>query len=246
MDVIPAIDLRNGRCVRLLKGEFDRETVYSDDPQAVLSDFEKLACSRLHLVDLDGARSGEQQNRALVQRIVADSKLAIQLGGGIRDATVLEGWIEVGIHRAVIGSVAALEPALVTEWLQEFGTDRLVLALDCRCDENGVPWLTTHGWTQATSLCLWDSIEHYAGIGARHFLCTDVSRDGAATGPSLSLYRETLARFPGIALQASGGVRNLDDLESLRDLGAAAAITGRALLDGSLLPGEVKSFQQNA
>lgn len=246
MKVIPAIDLKNGSCVRLLQGDFARETHYHDDPAQIAQRYADLACTDLHLVDLDGAQSGTQTNRRLVQQIVAASPLAVQVGGGIRDRESLRQWFVAGASRVVIGSLAVTEPATVSAWLDEFGAARIVLALDCRCDHSGTPWLTTHGWTRTSSMTLWDCIENYGAKNVQHVLCTDVSRDGAMTGPSLSLYQDFIARFPGISLQASGGVRHLQDLQALRGIGAMAAITGRALLDGCITQAEVASFQQNA
>ncbi|MCB1845279.1 MAG: 1-(5-phosphoribosyl)-5-[(5-phosphoribosylamino)methylideneamino] imidazole-4-carboxamide isomerase, partial [Halioglobus sp.] len=200
----------------------------------------------LHVVDLDGAQSGRQVNRECVRQLVNDSGLKVQLGGGVRDIETVIAWLEAGVQRLVIGSLAVTEPDTVMNWMHEFGADRFVLALDCRCDESAVPWLATHGWVRQSSVTLWDSIARYDEVGLRHVLCTDVSRDGAMSGPSLVLYREFRQRFPGLALQASGGVRNIGDLDSLRELGASAAITGRALLDGCISAQEISSFRQNA
>lgn len=246
MNVIPAIDLRAGRCVRLLQGDFERETHYHDDPATIAGAYQEMACTDLHLVDLDGARDGKPGNRELVERIVATSSLAIQLGGGIRSREALQNWYQHGVRRAVIGSLAVTEPGRVVDWVSEFGADRFVLALDCRCDDSGTPWLTTHGWTRQAGITLWECFERYWQCGVRQLLCTDVARDGAMSGPALALYQTVIARFPGIALQASGGVRNVQDLQDLRALGADAAIVGRALLDGCLTPAEVASFQQSA
>lgn len=249
MNVIPAIDLRGGRCVRLLRGEFDAETEYHNDPAAIAAlarDYGTLGVRHLHLVDLDGARGDGQVNRSLVERLTSESALRVQLGGGIRDQATLQSWFESGVDRCVIGSLAVTDQALVSGWLADAGADRIVLALDVRIDADGMPWVTTHGWQETSGTSLWDCIESYRSAGLRHVLCTDVSRDGAMSGPNLELYAEIVQRYPEIALQASGGVRNLSDLEALRAAGAAAAITGRALLDGSLTQAEVAAFQRDA
>ena len=249
MNVIPAIDLRGGRCVRLLRGEFDQETEYHSDPAAIAAlarDYGALGVQHLHLVDLDGARGDGQVNRALVETITEESSLRVQLGGGIREEATLNAWFDVGVDRCVIGSRAITHRALVRGWLENAGPERVVLALDVRIDADGIPWVTTHGWQETSVTSLWDCIESYLSVGMRHVLCTDVSRDGAMSGPNLELYAEIVQRFPDIALQASGGVRNLADLKALRETGAAAAITGRALLDGALTPAEVAAFQQDA
>jgi len=244
--IIPAIDLRGGRCVRLYQGAFDRETLYSDDPQAVAEGFEDMGFRNLHLVDLDGARSGTQQHQDLVRAIARETRLEVQLGGGIRDRASVEAWLEAGVTRCVIGSIAIDDPATVAAWMDEFGADRIVLALDVRIDEHGAPLLATHGWTRTTGNRLWDYVDEIRSRGLRHVLCTDVGRDGAMAGPNLDLYREFCARYPDIRLQASGGVRHVGDLVTLRSIGADAAITGKALLDGKITRQEIESFLRGA
>lgn len=246
MNVIPAIDMRNGRCVRLYQGDFDRETEYGDDPVAVARRFETLGCSQLHVVDLDGARSGEQHNRTLVRQIAAETGFDVQVGGGIRDVGTLAGWLDVGVHRCVVGSIAIEQPDTVIEWLRRYGSERIVLALDVRIDDAGVPNLATHGWTRNAGIVLWACVDDYLQAGLRHVLCTDIGRDGAMSGPNLALYGEFVTRYPHIELQASGGVRNIRDLEQLRACGASAAITGRALLDGKINKEELASFLRDA
>ncbi len=246
MKIIPAIDLKDGKCVRLFKGEFDQTTEYSNDPVAVARRFSALDVQDLHIVDLDGARSGEQANRAIVSAIASETGLDVQLGGGIRDRDAVEGWLNQGVTRCVIGSMAITESGVVSEWLREFGPDRLVLALDVRLQADATPMLTTHGWTRDSGLSLWDCIDHYEDAGIKHVLCTDVSRDGAMAGPNVALYEETLRRYPHLALQASGGVRHIGDLEELRSHGVPAAISGRALLDGEITTTEVATFRQSA
>lgn len=246
MNVIPAIDLRGGRCVRLYQGEFDRETEYSSDPVAVADRFAGLGVAHLHIVDLDGARSGTQQNQEIVNAIAQRSSLSIQLGGGIRDYDNVAQWLEAGVDRCVVGSMAVTDAATVKDWLGQFGANRIVLALDVRIDESGTPRLSTHGWERLSDLSLWDCVDDYLASGLQHVLCTDVSRDGALSGPNIALYEKFTRRFDTVALQASGGVRDLDDLHALRDAGAAAAITGRALLDGKLGEAEIRSFLPDA
>jgi len=246
MKVIPAIDLKNGKCVRLYKGDFEKTTEYSDDPAAVARQFAELRAHDLHIVDLDGARSGAQDNRGIVATIAAETDMSVQLGGGIRDRDTLTEWLDAGVSRCVIGSLAITEPDAVKSWLVRFGGDRIVLALDVNVDEHGVPVIMTHGWTRNSSTTVYECIDDFRDLGLRHVLCTDVSRDGAMEGPNFELYAGILAEFPDLLLQASGGVRNAQDLEALRNLGLPAAITGRALLDGKISAAEMASFQQNA
>lgn len=246
MRIIPAIDLKDARCVRLFKGDFERTTEYSNDPAAVGRRFSALDVEDLHIVDLDGARSGTQRNAGIVAGIARESGLQIQLGGGIRSREDLAHWLRNGVTRCVVGSIAITDPGRVREWLAEFGGDRIVLALDVKLDDVGTPFLTTHGWTEDSGLSLWDCLDTYGDAGAVHVLCTDVSRDGAMSGPNVALYADILQRHNGLELQASGGVRHIADLERLRELGLPAAITGRALLDGAITAGEVASFRQSA
>jgi len=246
MRVIPAIDLKDGKCVRLLKGDFEQTTEYSNYPAEIGQRFSALAVDDLHIVDLDGARTGAQQNHSIVSEIISQSGLAVQLGGGIRERDDVARWLDAGVTRCVVGSVAIKQPEAVQQWLREFGADAVVLALDIKLNESAVPMLTTHGWTEDTCTSLWECIENYRRFGVRHVLCTDVARDGAMTGPNIALYSDILARYPDLELQASGGVRNIDDLQKLRDLGIPAAITGRALLDGAITATEVASFRRSA
>lgn len=246
MKIIPAVDLKNGKCVRLFKGDFAKTTEYSNDPVSVARRFSELDVRDLHIVDLDGARSGEQLNKGIVRSIADLSGLDIQLGGGIRDTSAVADWLSNGVKRCVIGSMAITDVATVREWVLEFGGDHLVLALDVNLRDDNTPMLTTHGWTRDAGLSLWDCIDAYGDAGIQHVLCTDVSRDGAMTGPNLKLYAEILQRYPGLSLQASGGVRDIGDLKALRARDVPAAITGRALLDGAISAAEVSSFRQSA
>ncbi len=245
MRVIPAIDLKAGRCVRLFKGDFEQATEYSDDPVAVARGFAALEVADLHVVDLDGARTGEQRNSDAIRGIAGVTPFAIQLGGGIRSAAVVQQWLDCGVDRCVIGSLTIQEPGTVKRWIASFGADRIVLALDVECRHESMPRIATHGWLRTSDTGLWDCLDDFAGVGVRHVLCTDIGRDGAMTGPNLGLYAEILGRYPELELQASGGVRGAADLEALRRLGVPAAITGRALLDGELSADEVASFRQS-
>lgn len=246
MKILPAIDIKGGKCVRLFQGDFDRTTEYSSDPLSVARRFAELGTEDLHIVDLDGARSGRQENRELVAAVAASSGLSIQVGGGIRDESTLQGWFDTGVDRCVIGSLVVTEPDLVKSWLARFGAHRIVLALDVVVEKSGAAILTTHGWTRRTDTTLYECLDDYRGHGLQHVLCTDVSRDGAMTGPNVALYAAIVRRYPSLGLQASGGVRSIDDLVALRTAGIPAAITGRALLDGKITAEELALFRQNA
>lgn len=246
MELIPAIDLKAGRCVRLFKGDFAAETVYSNEPTTVLDRYVALGARRVHVVDLDGAKDGEQPNRKVVEQLAARDAARLQVGGGLRDFERVRALLALGVERAVIGSVAATQPEEVMRWLGEIDPDRIVLALDVRIDASGTPWLTTHGWQQTSSISLWEQVERYLPSGLKHVLCTDVSRDGALSGPNLELYREALRRFPNVAWQASGGVATGADLQALDECGVAAVISGKAMLENTISPEELRPFLPNA
>lgn len=242
MKVIPAIDLRAGKCVRLLQGDFARQTNYSKDPVALAGSYKTTGFSDLHIVDLDGAQSGQQQNQRIIHEIIESSDLAVQIGGGIRTQAQLESWLDAGVARVVIGSLAIIRPRLVSEWLNNYGPDKIVLALDVTLDETGTPQPATHGWTRSGNMNLWQCIDTYLNAGLQHVLCTDISRDGAMSGPNVELYAQLLGNYPHIQLQASGGVRDIDDLKALNTIGLPAAISGRALLDGKIKAEELRTF----
>jgi phosphoribosylformimino-5-aminoimidazole carboxamide ribotide isomerase len=242
MNVIPAIDLRQGQCVRLFQGDFDRQTNYSNDPVSLACSYNNIGFSSLHIVDLDGARSGRQENQEIMRNIIDSCDMSIQIGGGIRTESQLEFWLDSGVARVVIGSLAIIRPRLVRNWLSIYGPERIVLALDVTVDDAGVPQVATHGWTRSGDMTLWQCIDSYLPAGLRHVLCTDISRDGAMTGPNIELYAQLIEQYPHILLQASGGIRDINDLRALKRIGTPAAISGRALLDGKINTGEIAIF----
>jgi phosphoribosylformimino-5-aminoimidazole carboxamide ribotide isomerase len=245
MELIPAIDLRDGRCVRLLQGDFARETRYAADPVELGARYRGLGARWLHVVDLDGARQGKPVNLALVARIREHGGLSVQFGGGIRDRNSLEQALAVA-DRVVIGSLAVTAPDVVGSWLQEFGAERVALALDVRVGADGAAALLTHGWTRASAATLASALEEYLPDGIKHVLCTDIDRDGALGGPNIALYADCVRRWPGVEFQASGGVRDAADLDALAATKVAAAISGRALLDGRINDTEIRRFLPNA
>lgn len=246
MRLIPAIDLRGGRCVRLLKGEFDAETAYAATPAALLDKYRSVGADWLHVVDLDGARSGSAENQAIIADLAARRSVMLQVGGGLRDAAAIERMLATGVSRVVVGSAAVTEPDTVSAWLARYGAARMTLAFDVRLDEAGVPRVATHGWRQQSRTALWDAVGAFAAAGLRHVLCTDVNRDGALTGPNVALYREAAGRFPRIEWQASGGIRCAQDLHALSVAGAAAAISGKALLEDLIPMEDLQPFLRNA
>jgi phosphoribosylformimino-5-aminoimidazole carboxamide ribotide isomerase len=244
--LIPAIDLRNGRCVRLFKGDFAVETRYEYEPHELLQRYREIGATWLHVVDLDGARDGTLANRSIAISLASQTAVKIQVGGGVRSAVVIDDLLRHGVARVVIGSLAVEQPREVIGWLDQFGAARICLAFDIRNDAAGVPRVRTRGWTQGGQLSLWEALEPYLAHGVQHVLCTDIERDGALTGPNLELYREARQRYPQIAWQASGGVRDATDLAALAELGMAAAVSGKALLEERITAEELRPFLPNA
>jgi phosphoribosylformimino-5-aminoimidazole carboxamide ribotide isomerase len=234
MIVYPAIDLRHGKCVRLSQGRFDQATTYADDPVVVARDFAAAGASWLHVVDLDGAKDGNAAQTKLVLRVAAESGLKVQTGGGIRSEAQIEACFAGGIARVVIGSLALTNPGLVATWLDRFGRDRIVLALDIKPAEDGSWPVATHGWQKESGKSLFDVIDEYGAAYMRHVLCTDVSRDGLLAGPNLDLYRALTERYPKLQVQASGGVGGLDDLKAVKATGVAGVVVGKALYEGKV------------
>jgi phosphoribosylformimino-5-aminoimidazole carboxamide ribotide isomerase len=246
MLVIPSIDLRGGQCVRLLKGEFDAETRYPVDPRALLERYADAGVRWLHLVDLDGARDGTPGNRELIRQMAGQSRIRIQLGGGLRNRALVEEAFANGAGRAVIGSAAVEQPELLRELLAAHGPERICLAVDVRVDAGGVPRVRTRGWVQEHQLSLWELLESCADTPLKHVLCTDIERDGALAGPGYALYQQAQERFPEIAWQASGGIRSAADLARLSAMGLAAAISGKALLEGRIQLEELQPYLPHA
>jgi phosphoribosylformimino-5-aminoimidazole carboxamide ribotide isomerase len=240
--LIPSIDLRGGQCVRLLKGEFNAETRYEVDPRALLERYADHGVRWLHLVDLDGARDGTPGNQKLIGEMAAQTRVRIQLGGGLRTSDAVLQAFTAGVSRVVIGSAAVENPALLRECLGTRGAEGVCLAIDVRVDAGGVPRVRTRGWVNELPLSLWDLLAGFADTTLAHVLCTDVERDGALQGPNLELYAEALRRFPQIRWQASGGIRDAADLARLQQLGMAAAISGKALLEGRITMEELQPY----
>lgn len=228
MILYPAIDLKDGNCVRLLHGEMDKATVFGTDPAAQAAKFEAAGCAWVHLVDLNGAFAGEPVNAAAVEAILARIKVPAQLGGGIRDMATIERWLSKGLARVILGTVAVENPALVREAAKAF-PGQVAVGIDAR---NGK--VATKGWATETDVLVTDLAQSFEDAGVAAIIYTDILRDGAMTGPNIEA-TEALARAVSIPVIASGGVSSLPDLIALRDTGViAGAISGRAIYDGAL------------
>ncbi len=246
MILIPSIDLQGGRCVRLRRGRFDEVTDYAIEPDELLARYRSLGATWIHVVDLDGARDGGRAQQALVARLAAHPGVRLQIGGGIRDAATIAGLCAGGVQRAVLGTLAVTDPAATRAALERHGPERIALALDVRLGPDGTPRVASHGWARDSARSLWEVVEGYLDLGLRHVLCTDVERDGMLEGPNLALYRAAALRYPALAWQASGGVRDAADLRALSETGVAAAISGRALLEERLRAEELQPFLPSA
>lgn len=231
MIVYPAIDLKDGRCVRLMHGRFDRVTAYDADPLARLTAFADAGTEWVHVVDLDGAKAGRAVQHGRIATLAGAGKVHIQSGGGVRSEQDVAALIQAGVERVVVGSLAVSSPDIVGGWLDRFGPERLALAIDVRAD--GETWRPAlKGWTQVADVDLWTALDRYPPGMARHLLVTDVGRDGALTGPNQALIADIMARRPDLQVQLSGGVADVADLTAARLAGCAGAVVGRALYEG--------------
>lgn len=228
----PAIDVRGGRVVRLAQGDYDRETTYGDDPLAAAQAYAAQGARWLHLVDLDAARAGGYTLLPLLQQIRASTGLQVQTGGGVRSHRDVAALLQAGASRVVIGSLSVRAPLQVLGWLDEFGPERVTVALDARQDAAGVWQLPIHGWTEGSGVALDALAVRYAQAGLVHLLCTDIARDGMLTGPNFALYRHLVALLPQVQVQASGGVHAVTDVSQARAAGCGGIVLGRALLEG--------------
>jgi phosphoribosylformimino-5-aminoimidazole carboxamide ribotide isomerase len=244
--LIPAIDLRGGRCVRLRGGDFATEICYAMEPAALLRRYQALGARWLHIVDLDGAKDGVAVNATLIASLARERAVRLQVGGGVRTASVVEALLSAGVARVVIGSASVQRPAEVAAWLKCFGAERVCLAFDVRIGPADEPQVHTHGWTRNSVLSLWDAIGAFSPRALKHVLSTDIERDGTLRGPNLPLYRAAIARFPELAWQASGGIRNATDLAALARLGLGAAVSGKALLEERIPIKELQPFLPDA
>ena len=227
----PAIDVRGGRVVRLRQGDYARETRYADDPLALACAYAQAGAGWLHLVDLDAARAGGYTLGPLLGMIATATRLRVQTGGGVRGEDDVQRLLDAGAARVVVGSLAVREPARVAGWIARYGAERITVALDAREAADGTWRLPVSGWTEDGGASMDGLLPTYVDAGARHLLVTDIGRDGMLAGPNVDLYRHVANAAPTLALQASGGIRDRDDIAASRAAGCAGAVLGRALLE---------------
>lgn len=229
MLIIPAIDLHDGQCVRLKQGQFDRATIYPSHPAQLAKYYAALGATRLHVVDLDGAKSGTLQQLDLILSMRSVTA-PIQVGGGIRSIATAQACLAGGISTLVIGSIAISDPTLTLQLIAKVKANNIVLALDVHI-EDGIPSPAIHGWQTPTERNAWEVVQFYQDAGVTAVLCTDIAQDGMMKGPNFKLYEEAIRRFPTIAWQASGGIRDIHDMRALSTLGVSAVILGRILYE---------------
>jgi len=237
MDIIPAIDIIDGKCVRLTQGDYGQKKIYNERPLEVAMQFEDAGLKRLHLVDLDGAKAGQIKNWKVLELLTSKTALTIDFGGGIKKKKDLDIVFESGAKLATIGSIAVKDEETFSGWIEEYGAERFFLGADVK-DEK----IAVGGWLETTDIWIYDFMEKYIQKGLKSIFCTDVSKDGLLEGPSVDLYERILERFPDIYFVASGGVSSLEDLEELRELGCRGAIVGKAIYEGRISLMDLKYF----
>lgn len=225
MRIIPAIDMMNGKCVRLSKGDFATKKIYSENPLEMALMFEAAGLRYLHLVDLDGARAQHTVNHKILHAIASKTALHIDFGGGIKTGSDVQRAFDFGASQVTVGSIAATAPGLLLQWLEQYGPEKIILGADCHNRE-----IVTAGWLNHTGKDVIDFIDRFAQKGIRYVTCTDVARDGMLNGPSITLYKEILSKI-SISLIASGGVTAMNDLRDLQQAGCEAVIIGKAIYE---------------
>jgi len=229
IELIPAIDIINGQCVRLTKGDYDQKKVYNDDPAAVAKEFEQLGFRRLHIVDLDGAKSKHIVNDAVLRSITTETKLIVDFGGGIKTEEDIEKAFEAGASMVTVGSIAVTKPALFIQWLDKYGADKMILGADVR---NGM--ISINGWKEDSKEELLPFLKKYIDAAVKNVLCTEISKDGTLQGPAVTLYKEVMKAYPQLHLIASGGVSQKEDIEELEREGIPAVVFGKAIYEGRI------------
>ena len=232
--IIPAIDLINGQVVRLYQGDYGQKTAYSDNPQARVDDYVSQGAPQLHLVVLVGAKDAKARQLALIAQLLSATEAPVQVGGGVRSEQDVADLLAAGASRVVIGSTAVKSPDLVASWMEKYGPERIVLALDVNIDEQGNRHIAVAGWQENSGISIEALIERFLPAGLKHVLCTDISRDGTLAGTNVELYRDLCARYPNVGFQASGGIGGLAGIEALKGTGVKGIILGRGLLVGEV------------
>ncbi|MGE0588646.1 MAG: 1-(5-phosphoribosyl)-5-[(5-phosphoribosylamino)methylideneamino]imidazole-4-carboxamide isomerase [Cyclobacteriaceae bacterium] len=235
MKIIPAIDLVDGKCVRLTQGDFTKKKIYREFPVDVAREFEDADLEYLHLIDLDGAKKGEVVNWKVIVEILEKTALKVDFGGGVKTTEEVDQLLELGINRINIGTVAAREPEKLEGWMREYGSENFILSADVRGD-----CVQINGWQNDTDLCIYDLVNRFEQAGLEYLACTDIGTDGTLSGPNFGLYKKLKNRFPSLKIIASGGVSSVDDLVQLQYIKVDAVIVGKALYEGKIKLADLK------
>lgn len=237
MEIIPAIDIIEGKCVRLIQGDYEQKKTYSEDPLDVAMKFEDAGLKRLHLVDLDGARTGEVKNWKVLEQIAGKTRLIIDFSGGISSQKNVEITFNSGAAFAAVGSIAIKDEAQMSDWLKLFEAKKFIIAADVKNEK-----VVVHGWKEETSFSVFDVIQKYLAKGIKQFFCTDISKDGLLQGSSVDLYKKIIEKFPNIYLIASGGVSDINEIDELQKMGCSGVIIGKAIYEKRILLSDLKIF----
>ncbi|MGC3945393.1 MAG: 1-(5-phosphoribosyl)-5-[(5-phosphoribosylamino)methylideneamino]imidazole-4-carboxamide isomerase [Chryseolinea sp.] len=229
MRIIPAIDIIDGKCVRLTQGDYAQKKIYNENPVEVAKSFEAAGLTHLHLVDLDGAKRGQVVNWHVVESITSQTALQVDFGGGIKTTEEIERLIKLGVKQVNLGSIAVKQPEKITEWLKQFGRDRIILSADVKNE-----MISINGWQHDSSINIITFLRDYIQRGIAHVTCTDISTDGMLSGPNVDLYKVLLLSFPQLHVIASGGVSSIDDLRELQTIGVDGVIVGKAIYEGKI------------
>jgi phosphoribosylformimino-5-aminoimidazole carboxamide ribotide isomerase len=237
MEIIPAIDLIDGKCVRLTQGDYAQKTIYNENPLEVALQFQDIGITRLHLVDLDGAKKGEVVNMQVLEKLASNTNLVIDFGGGIKTDSDIKKVFDAGADIATIGSIAVKKPEQFFKWVDLYGADKILLGADVKNEK-----IAVGGWLETTEISIFDFIQSNILKGVKTIFCTDIAKDGLLQGPSIELYKKIISQFPEINLIASGGVTTLEDLTLLKEAGCKGAIVGKAIYEGRITMEELRQF----
>jgi phosphoribosylformimino-5-aminoimidazole carboxamide ribotide isomerase len=229
MRIIPAIDIIDGKCVRLKQGDYAQKIVYNENPLDVAKSFEDAGLTHLHLIDLDGAKAGKVVSWDVVERITSNTKLHVDFGGGIKTEEEITRLLNLGVYQVNIGSISVKEPIKITDWIKLFGTEKIILSADVKKE-----MISISGWQESAAINIMTFLKDYVQKGIEHVTCTDISTDGMLTGPNIELYEKVLLSFPTLHLIASGGVSCMDDLHELKRIGVDGVIVGKAIYEGKI------------
>ena len=244
--IIPAIDLINGKVVRLYQGDYGQKTEYTASAQERFDLYVAAGATQLHLVDLDGAKDASQRQLTVIRELLKNTRAPVQIGGGVRSEQDVKDLLDAGANRVVVGSTAVKSPELVMGWMEKYGADKIVLALDVNIDADGRRKIAVAGWQQDSGVTIEELIERFLPAGLTHVLCTDISRDGTLQGSNVALYQSLAAQYPQVNFQASGGIGGIADIEALKGSGVGGVILGRSLLEGKFTAEEAIACWQDA